>query len=122
MFQIFKSLQFCHQNNILNRDLRPSNILFDPNNKKLEIIDWSIADFYDPTGEMNTNVCSRPYKSPELLLNYNHYDFSMDIWSAGCIMGSMIFKKEYLFFGKSDQDQLKAMLNIYGYSKYEKLV
>jgi len=52
----------------LYRDLKPSNVLFDVKTKNIQLIDWSIADFYIPNQEMTTNVCSRPYKSPELLL------------------------------------------------------
>jgi len=35
-------------------------------------------------------VASRYYKGPELLVNYEYYDYSLDIWSVGCTMAGMV--------------------------------
>lgn len=86
----------------MHRDIRPGNIIVDSKLKKIQVIDWGISEFYVKDAELNTRVSSRPYKSPEILLNYQKYDFSMDIWSLGCIMGSMIFKVNHLFLEKND--------------------
>lgn len=63
---------------------------------------------------VNTRVSSRPYKSPELLLNYQLYDFSMDIWSVGCMLAAMIFRKDHFFLGKDNQDQIAKIVKILG--------
>lgn len=68
------------------------------------MIDWGLSEFFIPNKDLNTRVSSRPYKSPELLINYQKYDFGMDIWSLGCILGSVILRKEHLFVGVSNQD------------------
>ena len=39
MFQILRGLQYCHNKNILHRDLKPQNILLNTNG------DAKIADF-----------------------------------------------------------------------------
>ena len=88
----------------MHRDVKPGNIIIDPATQKIEIIDWGLAEFYIKDEEFNTRVSSRPYKSPELLINYKKYDFGIDIWSLGCVMGAIIFKRDHLFLGKDNRD------------------
>lgn len=40
---------------------------------KIEIIDWGLSEFYIHNNELNTRVCSRPYRAPELLVDYKKY-------------------------------------------------
>ena len=37
---------------------------------KIEIIDWGLSEFYIKGNKLNTRVCSRPYRAPELLIDY----------------------------------------------------
>ena len=57
---------------------------------QLRLIDWGLAEFYHPGAELHTRVASRYYKGPELLVGYKHYDYSLDIWSVGCILAAMV--------------------------------
>ena len=50
-------------------------------------------------------MCTRWYRSPELLYGSNHYDYSVDMWSVGCIIGELL-QKWPLFKGSSDIEQL----------------
>lgn len=72
--------------------------------------------------EYNTRVTSRPYKSPEILLEHKYYDYQIDIWSCGTIMASMIFKINHLFLEKNDKQQLKALVKFFGVNEFEKLL
>lgn len=56
------------------------------------MIDWGLAEFYFPGKEYNVRVASRYFKGPELLLNYEYYDYSLDIWSVGCTFAGMVIK------------------------------
>eukprot|EP00954_Amorphochlora_amoebiformis_P010671 832551-Amorphochlora_amoeboformis.AAC.1 len=40
----------------------------------------------------NVRVASRYFKGPELLVNMRDYDYSLDIWSLGCMLAAMIFR------------------------------
>lgn len=42
----------------------------------------------------NVRVASRYFKGPELLVDFQEYDYSLDMWSLGCMFASMIFRKE----------------------------
>lgn len=38
------------------------------------------------------------------------YDYSLDMWSLGCMLASMIFRKEPFFHGQDNYDQVKTLL------------
>jgi casein kinase II subunit alpha len=49
-----------------------------------------------------------------LLIDYRTYDYSLDLWSLGCMLAGMIFKIEILFKGKDNYDQLVKIAKILG--------
>ena len=57
---------------------------------QLRLIDWGLAEFYHPGQEYNVRVASRYFKGPELLVDYQEYDYSLDMWSFGCMLASMV--------------------------------
>lgn len=40
--------------------------------------------------EYNVRVASRYFKGPELLVDFQEYDYSLDMWSLGCMFASMV--------------------------------
>lgn len=97
---------------------------------QLRLIDWGLAEFYHPAQEYNVRVASRYFKGPELLVDYQvqtspaslsplapevsaspfspqMYDYSLDMWSLGCMLASMIFLKEPFFHGQDNYDQVQ---------------
>ena len=74
----------------MHRDIKPHNIMYDHEKRQLEIIDWGLADFYFPNKDYNVRVASRYFKGPELLVDYQYYDYSLDIWSLGCTLASIV--------------------------------
>lgn len=59
-------------------------------------------------------VASRYFKGPELLVDYQEYDYSLDLWSLGAMFASMIFRKEPFFHGSSNNDQLVKIAKVLG--------
>lgn len=57
---------------------------------QLRLIDWGLAEFYHPDTDYHIRVGSRYYKGPELLVNMKKYDYSLDMWSVGCMLASMV--------------------------------
>jgi len=43
---------------------------------------------------LSDHVCSRWYRAPEICILEKHYDFSADMWSAGCIFYELYKKLE----------------------------
>lgn len=75
---------------IMHRDVKPHNIIIDHKNRELRLIDWGLAEFYMPEQEYNVRVASRYFKGPELLVDNLLYDYSLDIWSLGCMFAGMV--------------------------------
>lgn len=80
----------------------------------MRLIDWGLAEFYHPGQEYNVRVASRYFKGPELLVDYQMYDYSLDMWSLGCMLASMIFRKEPFFHGHDNYDQLVRIAKVLG--------
>ena len=99
---------------IMHRDVKPQNIIINHEKKQLRLIDWGLAEFYIPEQDYNVRVASRYFKGPELLVDDIYYDYSLDIWSLGCMFAGMIFKKEPFFQGKDNYDQLVKIAKVLG--------
>jgi len=114
IFELLKALDFCHSRGIMHRDVKPHNVMIDHDLRKLRLIDWGLAEFYHPQTEYNVRVASRYFKGPELLLDFQEYDYSLDMWSLGCMFASMIFRKEPFFHGHDNYDQLIKIAKVLG--------
>lgn len=114
MFELLKALDFCHSKGIMHRDVKPHNIMIDHPNRKLRLIDWGLAEFYHPGMNYNVRVASRCYKGPELLVDFQMYDYSLDLWSLGTVLAALIFKIDPFFHGSTNTNQLVKIAQVLG--------
>ncbi|KAK6461335.1 alpha subunit of casein kinase II [Scheffersomyces coipomensis] len=120
MYELLKALDYSHSMGIMHRDVKPHNVMIDHEKKTLRLIDWGLAEYYHPGTEYNVRVASRYFKGPELLVDFRLYDYSLDLWSYGCMLASMVFMKEPFFHGKSNTDQLVQIVRVLGSNSLNK--
>ncbi|XP_010020066.1 PREDICTED: mitogen-activated protein kinase 13-like [Nestor notabilis] len=111
VYQMLKGLKYIHSAGIIHRDLKPGNLAVNED-CQLKILDFGLARHAD--AEMTGYVVTRWYRAPEVILNWMHYNQTVDIWSIGCIMAEMLTGKT-LFKGKDYLDQLTQILKVTGH-------
>mmetsp|Transcript_23848 Transcript_23848/g.60283 ORF Transcript_23848/g.60283 Transcript_23848/m.60283 type:complete len:345 (-) Transcript_23848:1447-2481(-) len=114
IYELLKALDYCHSMGVMHRDVKPHNVMIDHENRKLRLIDWGLAEMYHPEREYNVRVASRYFKGPELLVDLQDYDYSLDMWSLGAMLAGMIFRKEPFFHGHDNYDQLVKIAKVLG--------
>ena len=98
---------------ILHRDIKPQNILVDLKDYRLVLCDFGTAKKYDPEEDSAAYICSRSYRSPELILGSKTYGSHVDVWAAGCVLGEIVLG-EPLFSGNNNKEQFLRIVNILG--------
>ncbi|GAA5822682.1 hypothetical protein JCM10212_000214 [Sporobolomyces blumeae] len=140
LFQLLRALAYLHAIGVCHRDLKPHNILveyvslvrervgatylamltwFDRLDRESQmtgrvvLIDFGSAKVLRQ-GEANVSyTCSRYYRAPELIFGSTSYDYSIDMWSVGCIFGELLAGSVF-FPGSSGIDQLVEIIKVLG--------
>jgi len=145
--QLFTSVAFLHDLNLIHTDLKPENILLVHNayqtftynrtipssstttsrtarqrrvllDSEIRLIDFGSATFDD---EYHSSVVStRHYRAPEIILNLG-WSFPCDIWSIGCILVEF-FTGDALFQTHDNLEHLAMMEPVCGSKIDTKLV
>ena len=114
---ILKSVLQLHEHYVIHRDIKPANIMLSHSTGIMKVIDYGMAkeiEFEDRP--MTNEVGSLYYRAPELLLGSKRYDFSVDVWSLGCVFYEMLTRK-VLFKGENQLDQVKKIFKVTGTPK-----
>ena len=73
MYQLFRSLAYIHALGVCHRDIKPQNLLLDPESGVLKLCDFGSAKHL-VRGEPNVSyICSRYYRAPELIFGATDY-------------------------------------------------
>ncbi|ELK32756.1 PREDICTED: cyclin-dependent kinase 11B [Myotis davidii] len=113
MIQLLCGVKHLHDNWILHRDLKTSNLLLS-HAGILKVGDFGLAREYgSPLKAYTPVVVTLWYRAPELLLGATEYSTAVDMWSVGCIFGELLTQKP-LFPGKSEIDQINKVFKVLG--------
>lgn len=113
IYQVCRALGQIHAAGICHRDVKPQNLLIDPNTQLVKLIDFGSAKVLVP-GEPNVSyICSRYYRAPELIFGSTEYTTAIDTWSAGCVLAELLLGAP-LFPGESGVDQLVEIIKVLG--------
>lgn len=113
LLQLLRAVVHLHDNWILHRDLKTSNLLLS-HKGILKVGDFGLAREYgSPLKHYTPIVVTLWYRAPELLLGVKEYSTKIDMWSVGCIFAELLLMKP-LFPGKSEIDQLNRIFKDLG--------
>ena len=120
VYQLCSSLAYLHSLNICHRDIKPQNLLVNPETHELKLCDFGSAKQL-VKGEPNISyICSRYYRAPELIFGGTDYTPAIDIWSVGCVMAELILGSP-IFSGESGVDQLVEIIKVLGTPSREEI-
>lgn len=92
--ELLTALQFCHEHNVMHRDVKPENILV-ARDARLKLADFGLARETLATSEPLSRDKYTPqmvtlwYRAPEILLG-DTYGPGVDVWSAACVIAEML--------------------------------
>ena len=91
MHSIMPTIKYCHDNDIIHRDIKPDNMMFGSENgdfSNVVLIDFGHSRILKKNDISNSrNIGTHHFNSPELVLQkYDrnvHHTSKTDIWSIG---------------------------------------
>lgn len=125
IYNIFRALLYLHSANVVHRDLKPANVLVNKD------CDTKLCDFGLARGRAGFSeedddflrteyVGTRWYRAPEVVLTSMEYTATVDMWSAGCILGELMGRAP-MFRGKDFLDQIRSICAVLGSPKDSEL-
>ncbi|KAH9157248.1 hypothetical protein AeRB84_000923 [Aphanomyces euteiches] len=114
LIELLRAVEYLHSMNIVHRDLKLSNILYDGFGR-VKLADFGLAreTGFPAPFNMTPKVVTLWYRAPELLLGSESYTSAIDIWACGCIFGELILNKP-LMSGSTDLEQLQLIYKLLG--------
>jgi len=112
-YQICRALAYVHSLGICHRDIKPQNLLLNPETHIVKLCDFGSAKILEKGMTNVAYICSRYYRAPELIFESSKYTQTIDIWSLGCVIAEL-FLGTPLFQGGSGVDQLVEIIKVLG--------
>ena len=109
--QIISGIEYLQKLKIAHRDIKSENILIEQHTNNIKIIDFGLSNSFDDkkNGLLKTACGSPCYAAPEMLDGKMYHGSTVDIWSVGVVLFSMICG--YLpFHEESNKEMYKKII------------
>ena len=102
------AVRYCHDHNIVHRDLKLENFLFENEEygAELKLIDFGLSQHFEPEEVLHAPVGTPYYVAPEVL--DGNYDARCDVWSIG-VIAYMLLSGSPPFYGHNDAETLRSV-------------
>ncbi|EAR90886.3 kinase domain protein (macronuclear) [Tetrahymena thermophila SB210] len=115
---ILMGLSELQKKNIIHRDIKTDNILYNKN-REIKVADFGLSkDLNIKRAPLSKKLQNIFYRAPESLLGSQHYSFKVDIWCAGIIFYQLLFRNQEnvtykALFAANFDEQLKQAKNYF---------
>ncbi|CAD5231614.1 unnamed protein product [Bursaphelenchus xylophilus] len=113
-FQMFAGIDHISSKDIIHCDIKPSNLIVDPELGLLKIADFGNARILKKSDKVDSYQVTRYYRAPELVFGCTNFTVSVDRWSCACVLSEIILGKP-LLQGKDKLDQGRVIIEMLGY-------
>jgi len=87
--QIMYGLQYCHEEDIVHRDIKLENVLIDYTGT-VRLIDFGLAAMASPNKWLRVHCGSPSYAAPEIVGRKSYLGPAVDVWSSGIVLFAMV--------------------------------
>ena len=119
--QLLIGVKNMHQCGLFHRDIKPENLLVNPSPTDasawvLAVGDLGLSKRVALSGHLLTHeVVTMAYRAPELLAGWNHYTYSLDVWSVGIVILQLIAGRWPWPMVNTDMERLTQIFESFGY-------
>ncbi len=89
-------LENCRQYGIIHRDIKPDNLFVSPQGD-CRLGDFGVAKRMDATMATMSRQGTPMYMAPEVYVNQQHYDLTVDLYSLGLVMHRLLNRQRVPF-------------------------
>lgn len=115
--QILEGVKQCHDHDLIHRDIKLENILYDIKTDTMKIADFGLSISFQSSRVVNKVYLANTitYRPPECLMfdSYN-YEQAIDIWATGCVFYTLIDKRLIVKNWLSNQTVLDDIFALLG--------
>lgn len=111
VLELLLALAYLHKQDIVHRDVKPSNIYLKGKDYQIQLGDFGSAAQRDTSKLMIVeDVGTLLFQAPEMLQGLD-YDGRVDVWSLGCVIYTLCTNLEYPFKATSEKQLIDKICN-----------